>query len=150
MDMDIIEKLLEAEQQPQKALALGIAVLSGYEKVSISEYCEMYYLLRKWQKKLGIGTLKSLDDLVNSYNARFKANHEFEAANEYVEERELVDERGNGQSCVSDVITYAKALEAADIIADEIWNDTMPDYTEAAAQPQYVIPIYIDPTKPVS
>ena len=26
----------------------------------------------------------------------------------------------------------------------------MPNYTEAAAQPQYVIPIYIDPTKPVS
>ena len=150
MDMNIIEKLLEAEQQPQKALALGIAVLSGYEKVSISEYCEMYYILRKWQKKLGIGTLKSLDDLVDKYNACFEASKELEAAEEYVEQREFVDELGNGQSCVSDVITYAKALEAADIIADEIWNDTMPDYTEAAAQPQYVIPIYIDPTKPVS
>ena len=147
MDMDIIEKLIEAEQQPQKALALGIAVLSGYEKVSISEYCEMYYLLRKWQKKLSIGTLKSLDDLVDKYNACFEASKELEAAEEYVEQREFVDELGNGQSCVRDVLTFAKEADAA---ADEIWNDTMPDYTEAAAQPQYVIPIYIDPTKPVS
>lgn len=145
--MDMIEKLLEAEQQPQKALALGIAVLSGYEKVSISEYCEMYYLLRKWQKKLSIGTLKSLDDLVDKYNACFEASKELEAAEEYVEQREFVDELGNGQSCVRDVLTFAKEADAA---ADEIWNDTMPDYTEAAAQPQYVIPIYIDPTKPVS
>ena len=142
--------MLEAEQQPQKALALGIAVLSGYEKVSVCEYCEMYYILRKWQKKLGIGALKSLDDLVNKYNACFEANNELDALNAYVEERELVDERGNGQSCVRDVLDYAKAVEAADVIADEIWNDTMPDYTEAAAQPQYVIPIYIDPTKPFS
>ena len=145
--MDMIEKLLEAEQQPQKALALGIAVLSGYEKVSISEYCEMYYLLRKWQKKLSIGTLKSLDDLVDKYNACFEASKELEAAEEYVEQREFVDELGNGQSCVRDVLTFAKEADAA---ADEIWNDTMPDYTEAAVQPQYVIPIYIDPTKPVS
>lgn len=148
--MDIIDKLVEAEQQPQKAIALGIAVLSGYERVNISEYCEMYYLLRKWQKKLGIGTLKSLDDLVDKYNACFEASKELEAANAYVEQRELVDELSDGRSCVRDVLTYAKAVEAADVIADEIWNDTMPDYTEAAAQPQYVIPIYIDPTKPVS
>lgn len=145
MDMDIIEKLLEAEQQPQKALALGIAVLSGYEKVSISEYCEMYYILRKWQKKLGIGTLKSLDDLVNRYDARFKANNKLEATEEYVEQRELLDELGNKQSCVRDVLTYS-----VESVADEICNDSMPDYTEATAQPTYVIPIYIDPTKPVS
>lgn len=145
--MDMIEKLLEAEQQPQKALALGIAVLSGYEKVSISEYCEMYYLLRKWQKKLSIGTLKSLDDLVDKYNACFEASKELEAAEEYVEQREFVDELGNGQSCVRDVLTFAKE---ADAVADEICNDSMPDYTEATAQPTYVIPIYIDPTKPVS
>ena len=82
--MNIIDKLIEAEMQPQKAIALGIAVSCGYERVTICEYCEMYYILRKWQKKLGIGTLKSLDDLVNRYNACFKANNNLEAAEEYV------------------------------------------------------------------
>lgn len=143
--MDIIDKLVEAEQQPQKAIALGIAVLSGYERVNISEYCEMYYLLRKWQKKLGIGALKSLDDLVKKYDARFEANKELEPANEYVEQREFVDELGDGQSCVRDVIAYAQETDA-----DEICNDSMPDYTKAASQPHYVVPIYIDLTKPVS
>lgn len=145
MDMNIIDKLIEAEMQPQKAIALGIAVFQGYERVTICEYCEMYYILRKWQKKLGIGTLKSLDDLVNRYNACFKANNNLEAAEEYVEQRELIDELGNKQSCVRDVLTYS-----VESVADEICNDSMPDYTEATAQPTYVIPIYIDPTKPVS
>lgn len=81
--MNIIDKLIEAEKQLQKALALGIAVSDGYERVTICEYCEMYYILRKWQKKLGIGTHKSLDDLVNRYDARFKANNKLEATEEY-------------------------------------------------------------------
>ena len=39
-DMDIIDKLIEAEEQPQKVIALGIAVLCGYEMVTIREYYE--------------------------------------------------------------------------------------------------------------
>ena len=105
----------------------------------------MYYLLRKWQKKLGIGVLKSLDDLVNKYDAHFKANHKLEAAEEYVEQREFIDELFNKQSSVRDILTSSVESDA-----DEICNDSMPDYTKATAQPTYVIPIYIDPTKPVS
>lgn len=146
--MDIIDKLVEAEQQPQKAIALGIAVLSGYERVNISEYCEMYYLLRKWQKKLGIGTLKSLDDIVDKYNACFEANKELEPVNEYVEQREFVDELSDGRSCVRDVLTFAQEADAAEPAGADVCNNTMPDF--AAETAPFAFPIYIDPTKPVS
>lgn len=56
--MNIIDKLIEAEMQPQKAIALGIAVSCGYERVTICEYCEMYYILRKWQKNSASARLK--------------------------------------------------------------------------------------------
>lgn len=141
--MDIIEKIIEAEQRPDKALALGIAVFMGYEPVTASEYCEMYYILHKWQSKLGVGRLKSLDELIEQYRKEFTVNEISEAIEAYVDMRTITD-KVHGCSCVRAILSRSDEDQDA-------CNNTMPDYEEAPrGKASFVFPIFIDPSKPVS
>lgn len=166
-----IQKLQEAEQRADKALALGIGIFLGYEQTSVCGICEMYYILRKWQTKLGPWALnKGLDALIEHYDTSFKAINLLDEMDGYVDLRQAIDKASDKESNIESAFTNdqegtATMPEIMEIIAqchepdeesasEEVEEPEQPeDYEEqelSKAEIPYVYPIWNNPKGPVS
>ncbi len=118
-----IQKLKEAEQRADKALALGIGIFLGYEPTSVCGICEMYYILRKWQAKHCLNELKGLDALIEDYDISFKAVNILDEMDGYVALRQAIDKASDKESNIESAFTN-----------DQEGTATMPEIMKIMAQ----------------
>ena len=90
MEEQILEQLEMAEQDLYMALNLGESIIFGYLEVELVDLMEMYYLLRKWQIRLGNKILDSLETLVKQYEIVLEDVNE-ELLDDYITARQTED-----------------------------------------------------------
>lgn len=159
-----IQKLKDAEQRADMALALGIGIFLGYEPTSVCGICEMYYILRKWQTKLGPNALQGLDALIEYYDTSFEAVNLLDEMDGYVALRQAIDKASDKESNIDSAFTNdqegtATMPEIMEIMAqcheepeaEEVEEPDQPeDYEEPEAGIPYAYPIWNNPKGPLS
>ena len=90
MDEAILEQFDRAEDDLHAALLLGESIIFGYIEVDLVDWLEIYYILRKWQIKMGKRCIYSLQTLVEKYETALE-DVDAEFLDSYMRDRKTMD-----------------------------------------------------------